>query len=94
MEEQNKLKEDQQFIEAKQKQHQESYQKERESLAHLNWKQRKTALYQANKHHMALRPSEKTGLGKPSLNLIVKGTIFLVLCRFFSNYFKLWYYFC
>ncbi|XP_062852844.1 translation initiation factor IF-2, mitochondrial [Trichomycterus rosablanca] len=75
MDEQNKLKEDQQAIEAKQKQHQESYQKERESLAHLNWKQRKAALYQANKHHMALRSSERTETEKPSLHLIVKGDV-------------------
>ncbi|XP_017321988.1 translation initiation factor IF-2, mitochondrial isoform X2 [Ictalurus punctatus] len=75
MEEQNKLKEDQQAIEAKQKQHQESYQKERESLAHLNWRQRKVARYKANKHHIACRPSEKTKAEDHSLSLIVKGDV-------------------
>ncbi|TTI30680.1 Translation initiation factor IF-2, mitochondrial [Bagarius yarrelli] len=75
MEEQNKLKEDQQAIEAKQKQHQESYQKERERHAHLNWRQRQVALYKANKHLLAFRPSEKTTAKNCSLSLIVKGDV-------------------
>ncbi|KAM9481327.1 translation initiation factor IF-2, mitochondrial isoform 2-T2 [Clarias gariepinus] len=75
VEEQNKLKQDQQAIEAKQKQHQESYQKERERMAHLSWRQKKVALYKANKHQVACRPSEKTEAEDLSLNLVVKGDV-------------------
>ncbi|XP_066521918.1 translation initiation factor IF-2, mitochondrial isoform X2 [Hoplias malabaricus] len=75
MEEQNKLKEDQKVIEAKQKEHQESYKKERESLAHLSWKQRKATLYRVNKHRMACRPSERFETEDLSFPLIVKGDV-------------------
>lgn len=82
MEEQNKLKEDERAIEAKQHQHQEKYKKERERLAHLSWKQRKAALYRTNKHHMTCRPSEKAEPEKISLPLIVKGEMpCRVMCR-------------
>ncbi|KAL7825681.1 hypothetical protein SRHO_G00334190 [Serrasalmus rhombeus] len=74
-EEQNKLKEDQRVIVANQMQHQESYKKERERLAHLSWKQRKAVLYQANKHRMACRPSERAETEELSLSLIVKGDV-------------------
>lgn len=72
-EEQDKLKEDMQAIEVKQREHQESYKKEREPLAHLSWRQRKSALYKANKKLMAMRPSEKLESQELSLPLIVKG---------------------
>ncbi|KAI4886611.1 hypothetical protein NFI96_012731, partial [Prochilodus magdalenae] len=75
IEEQNKLKEDQRVITANQKQHQESYKKEKERLAHLSWKQRKAVLYRANKHCMALRPSERVDTEDLSLSLIVKGDV-------------------
>ncbi|XP_036426469.1 translation initiation factor IF-2, mitochondrial isoform X3 [Colossoma macropomum] len=75
MEEQNKLKEDQRAIVANQKQHQESYKKEKERLAHLSWKQRKAVLYRANKHRMACRPSERAETEELSLSLIVKGDV-------------------
>ncbi|XP_037392481.1 translation initiation factor IF-2, mitochondrial isoform X3 [Pygocentrus nattereri] len=74
-EEQNKLKEDQRVIVANQMQHQESYKKERERLAHLSWKQRKAVLYRANKHRMACRPSERAETEELSLSLIVKGDV-------------------
>lgn len=72
-EEQDKLKEDMQAIEVKQREHHESYKKEREPLAHLSWRQRKSALYKANKKLMAMRPSEKLESQELSLPLIVKG---------------------
>ncbi|XP_076869809.1 translation initiation factor IF-2, mitochondrial isoform X2 [Brachyhypopomus gauderio] len=75
MQEQNKLKEHQRVIEAKQKQHQDNYTKGRESLAHLNWKQKKAALYHANKQHMAVRPSERSETKELSLPIIVKGDV-------------------
>ncbi|KAK6300201.1 hypothetical protein J4Q44_G00282990 [Coregonus suidteri] len=74
-EEQDKLKEDMQAIEVKQREHQESYKKEREPLAHLSWRQRKSALYKANKKLMAMRPSEKLESQELSLPLIVKGDV-------------------
>ncbi|XP_029632400.1 translation initiation factor IF-2, mitochondrial isoform X2 [Salmo trutta] len=74
-EEQDKLKEDMQAIEVKQREHHESYKKEREPLAHLSWRQRKSALYKANKKLMAMRPSEKLESQELSLPLIVKGDV-------------------
>uniref|UniRef100_A0A673LEA2 Translation initiation factor IF-2, mitochondrial n=1 Tax=Sinocyclocheilus rhinocerous TaxID=307959 RepID=A0A673LEA2_9TELE len=75
MEEQDKIKEDQQAIEAKQKQHQESYNKDRESMAHLSWRQRRAALYRANKHKLSHRLSEKTEIEELTLPIIVKGDV-------------------
>ncbi|XP_037620161.1 translation initiation factor IF-2, mitochondrial isoform X2 [Sebastes umbrosus] len=74
-EEQQKLQEDQSAIEVKQKVHLEEYRKEREGLAHLSWRQRKSALYRANKTKFAIRPSEKTQRDELSLPLIVKGDV-------------------
>nr|XP_055070099.1 translation initiation factor IF-2, mitochondrial [Misgurnus anguillicaudatus] len=75
VEEQEKLKEDQQAIETKQKQHQDVYKKARESTAHLTWKQRRAAMYRANKHKLAHRVSEKTETEELSLPIIVKGDV-------------------
>lgn len=75
MEEQDKMKEDQQAIEVKQKQHQESYKKDRESMAHLSWRQRRAALYRANKHKLSHRVSEKTETEELTLPIIVKGEV-------------------
>lgn len=73
-EEQKKLQEEQSVIELKQKVHLEEYRKERAELAHLSWKQRKSALYRANKTKFSVRPSERTQTDQPSLPLIIKGT--------------------
>lgn len=75
VEEQDKLKEDQRAIEAKQKQHQDVYKKERESMAHLTWKQRRAAMYRANKHKLAHRVSEKTETEELMLPVIIKGDV-------------------
>lgn len=72
-EEQQKLQEEQSVIELKQKVHLDEYRKERAELAHLSWRQRKSALYRANKSKFSVRPSERTQLDHPSLPLIVKG---------------------
>ncbi|XP_028828027.1 translation initiation factor IF-2, mitochondrial isoform X2 [Denticeps clupeoides] len=74
-EEQEKLKGEQQAIEAKQRQHQESYKREREGLAHLSWRQRKSALYRANKHRIAHRPSERHESAELSLPVVIKGDV-------------------
>ncbi|XP_026215137.1 translation initiation factor IF-2, mitochondrial [Anabas testudineus] len=74
-EEQQKLQEEQSVIELKQKVHLDEYRKERAELAHLSWRQRKSALYRANKSKFSVRPSERTQLDHPSLPLIVKGDV-------------------
>lgn len=73
-EEQQKLQEEQSVIELKQKVHLEEYRKERAGLTHLSWRQRKSALYRANKTKYAVRPSERTQRDELSLLLIIKGT--------------------
>ncbi|KAG9334210.1 hypothetical protein JZ751_008508 [Albula glossodonta] len=75
VEEQDRLQEDLRAIEAKQQEHLESYKKEREGLEHLTWRQRRLAMYRANKHRMAQRPSEKTDDQELRLPLIVKGDV-------------------
>ncbi|KAL2086664.1 hypothetical protein ACEWY4_017723 [Coilia grayii] len=72
---QERLRDEQRAIEAKQREHQESYQRERESTAHLSWKQRKAAMYRAHKHRMAHRPSERADSEQLSVPLIVKGDV-------------------
>uniref|UniRef100_A0A1A7XQG1 Translation initiation factor IF-2, mitochondrial n=2 Tax=Iconisemion striatum TaxID=60296 RepID=A0A1A7XQG1_9TELE len=74
-EEQQKLLEDQSAIDLKQKRHLEEYQQERSGLTHLSWRQRKVALYQANKTRFAMRPSERTQSEQLSLPLIIKGDV-------------------
>ncbi|XP_054460492.1 translation initiation factor IF-2, mitochondrial [Anoplopoma fimbria] len=74
-EEQEKLQEEQSVIELKQKLHLEEYRKEREGLTHLSWRQRKSALYRANKNKFAVRPSERMQSDGPSLPLIIKGDV-------------------
>lgn len=73
-EEQLKLQEEQSAIELKQKLHLEEYRKERAGLTHLSWKQRKWALYRANKSKFAMRPSERVASKEHRLPLIIKGT--------------------
>lgn len=74
-EEQRKLQEEQSLIEEKQKLHLEEYRREREGLSHLSWRQRKAALYRANKTSFAMRPSERTQNDQLSLPLIIKGDV-------------------
>ncbi|XP_046900049.1 translation initiation factor IF-2, mitochondrial isoform X1 [Hypomesus transpacificus] len=75
MEEQDKLKNAIPIIEAKQREHQEIYRKEREGLTHLTWRQRKSLLYQTNRKKLAMRPSEKLESEVLSLPVIVKGDV-------------------
>ncbi|XP_035262638.1 translation initiation factor IF-2, mitochondrial [Anguilla anguilla] len=73
VEEQEKEKQDQQVIQAKQQEHLESYRKDREALAHLTWYQRRRVRYKTEKHLMAMRPSEKAEREELTLPLIIKG---------------------
>ncbi|KAJ8392423.1 hypothetical protein AAFF_G00075480 [Aldrovandia affinis] len=75
VEEQEKLEQDSQVIRAKQQEHEESYRKERESTAHLTWRQRRSAMYHSNRHLMAHRPSEKSDSQELTLPLIIKGDV-------------------
>ncbi|XP_023286222.1 translation initiation factor IF-2, mitochondrial [Seriola lalandi dorsalis] len=74
-EEQQKLQEEQSAIEVKQKVHLEEYRRERAELSHLSWRQRKAALYQANKTKFSMRPSERTQDNQLRLPLIIKGDV-------------------
>ncbi|XP_064411736.1 translation initiation factor IF-2, mitochondrial isoform X2 [Latimeria chalumnae] len=74
VEEQEKIQQDIQVIEAKQKEHREAYMKERDSMSHLNWRQRKSALYKANKH-LTMRTKEKVDNDQPTLPVIIKGDV-------------------
>lgn len=73
VEAQEKIKQDFEVIETKQKEHLEAYKKERESYISLNWRQRKSAMYRANKHLMANRPKEKREMDNFTLPIIIKG---------------------
>lgn len=73
-EQQQKLQEEQSVIEVKQKLHLEEYRQKREGLTHLNWRQRKSVLYRANKGKFVRRARESTQRDELSLPLIIKGT--------------------
>uniref|UniRef100_A0A8C2XPA4 Translation initiation factor IF-2, mitochondrial n=1 Tax=Cyclopterus lumpus TaxID=8103 RepID=A0A8C2XPA4_CYCLU len=75
VEEQEKLQEEQSAIELKQTLHLDEYKKERAGLTHLSWRQRKAALYRANKTKFATRPSERTQTDEPKLPLVIKGDV-------------------
>lgn len=62
-------------MEAKQREHQESYRKAREGLAHLNWRQRQSFLYRTSKQKGSTRLSEKLETEVLSLPVIVKGDV-------------------
>ncbi|XP_043368253.1 translation initiation factor IF-2, mitochondrial isoform X2 [Dermochelys coriacea] len=74
-EQQEKIKQDMEVIEAKQKEHKDAYKKERESLANLTWRQRKAALYKTNKHLIAMRSKERAESDRNVLPVIVKGDV-------------------
>lgn len=75
VEQQERMKKDLEVIEAKQKEHRLEYEKQQQKLAHLTWRQRKAALYRANKHLMFSRPKERTEMDENTLSLIVKGAV-------------------
>uniref|UniRef100_A0A8C0UM20 Translation initiation factor IF- 2 domain-containing protein n=1 Tax=Cyanistes caeruleus TaxID=156563 RepID=A0A8C0UM20_CYACU len=75
VEQQEKMKKDLEVIEAKQKEHRLEYEKQQQKLAHLTWRQKKAALYKANKHLMFSRPKERTEMDENTLSLIVKGDV-------------------
>lgn len=67
------MEEEQSAIQLKQQQHLEQYRKERAGLDHLSWRQRKSALYRANRSSFS-RPSERAQSHAPRLALVIKGT--------------------
>ncbi|XP_054636162.1 translation initiation factor IF-2, mitochondrial [Dunckerocampus dactyliophorus] len=74
-EELKRLRAEQNAIELKQKEHLDKYRKEREGLAHLNWRQRKWHLYQSTKGNFAARTRENTCDNNLSLPLIIKADV-------------------
>ncbi|XP_061843880.1 translation initiation factor IF-2, mitochondrial isoform X2 [Nerophis lumbriciformis] len=64
---------EQSSIQVKQKEHLDEYRKQRESVAHLHWRQR-TSLHYLNTKGK-LRPSEKTSHADLSLPLIIKADV-------------------
>ncbi|XP_053315094.1 translation initiation factor IF-2, mitochondrial [Spea bombifrons] len=75
VEEQEKIEEDLEVIEARQKEHRETYKKNLESFSNMTWRQRKSAMYRANKHLMATRPGEKTEREDLTFPIIIKGDV-------------------
>lgn len=75
VEQQEKMKKDREVIEAKQKEHRMEYEKKQQNLAHLTWRQRKAALYKANKHLMLLKPKERAETDENVLSIIIKGDV-------------------
>ncbi|NXP45379.1 IF2M factor, partial [Heliornis fulica] len=75
VEQQERMKRDVEVIEAKQREHRMEYEKKQQKLAHLTWRQRKAALYKANKHLMFLKPKERTEIDENVLSVIVKGDV-------------------
>ncbi|XP_030052310.1 translation initiation factor IF-2, mitochondrial isoform X2 [Microcaecilia unicolor] len=72
---QKKLEQDMEVIEAKQKEHRESYKKGLEGLEGLTWRQRKRAQYKANKQLMATRPKERMESDSLTYPVIIKGDV-------------------
>ncbi|KAM9819197.1 translation initiation factor IF-2, mitochondrial isoform X2 [Syngnathus typhle] len=59
-------------VEAKRREHDDTYRKERAELAHLGWRQRKSLLYRRNKSKFSNRPGEKTAPVHVGLPLVIK----------------------
>ncbi|XP_029449313.1 translation initiation factor IF-2, mitochondrial isoform X1 [Rhinatrema bivittatum] len=75
IEEQKKVEQDVEVIEAKQKEHRESYKKGLEGLEGLTWRQRKHAQYKANKQLMATRSKERMESDSLIFPIIIKGDV-------------------
>lgn len=76
VDEQQRLSEEQKIIAANQEAHLREYRLQREELAHLSWRQRKSTLYEKNKEAFALRPKERgQDHGGPRLGLVLKGDV-------------------
>lgn len=72
-EQQEKIKQDVEVIEAKRKKHRDEYKKQREMYDSLSWKMRKQAQYEAGKDVWFLRPKEREESDRNVLPIIVKG---------------------
>lgn len=75
VEEQEKIKQDLEVIEAKQKEHRETHKKQLEALGNLNWRKRKSSIYKANKHLLSTRPKESREKESLTLPVIIKGDV-------------------
>nr|XP_056708618.1 translation initiation factor IF-2, mitochondrial [Euleptes europaea] len=75
VEQQEKIKKDLEVIEMKQKEHREAYEKEREGLTNMTWRERQRTMYKAKRHLMYLRPKERVQSDKNKLPIIIKGDV-------------------
>ncbi|XP_061685409.1 translation initiation factor IF-2, mitochondrial [Syngnathoides biaculeatus] len=74
-EDSERLRAEESAVRAQRERHRAAYRKEREALAHLSWRQRKSLLYRNNKTAFASRLAEKTPSGASAgLPLVIKGT--------------------
>ncbi|XP_072295692.1 translation initiation factor IF-2, mitochondrial [Eucyclogobius newberryi] len=76
LDEQQRLSKEQMTIAANQEAHLQEYRLQRAELAHLSWRQRKSALYHKNKEVFASRPRERhSDESSPRLGLVIKGDV-------------------
>ncbi|XP_069464347.1 translation initiation factor IF-2, mitochondrial isoform X2 [Ambystoma mexicanum] len=75
VEEQEKVKQDVDVIEAKQKEHRETHKKQLEALGNLHWRQRKASMYRANKQVWGSRSKENVEDESLTLPVIIKGDV-------------------
>ncbi|XP_025057367.1 translation initiation factor IF-2, mitochondrial isoform X2 [Alligator sinensis] len=74
-EQQEKIKQDIEVIEAKRKKHRDEYEKQQEMFDGLSWRMRKRAQYEAGKDVWFLRPKEREESDRNVLPIIVKGDV-------------------
>lgn len=76
VDEQQRLSKEEKIITSKQEAHQQQYHRQREELAHLNWRQRKRFLLKKNRGAYATRSKERVQEHEsPQLGLVLKGDV-------------------
>ncbi|XP_028928124.1 translation initiation factor IF-2, mitochondrial isoform X1 [Ornithorhynchus anatinus] len=75
VEDQEKMKEDMETIEAKRKEHQESHRRERDKFGVKNWRERHFMQYQAMKGVKLVRPKERIESNSNKLTVVIKGDV-------------------
>ncbi|XP_038607603.1 translation initiation factor IF-2, mitochondrial [Tachyglossus aculeatus] len=75
VEDQEKMKEDMETIEAKRREHQESHRRERDKFGVKNWKERHFMKYQERKGVKLVRPKERIESNSNKLTVVIKGDV-------------------
>ncbi|XP_034043861.1 translation initiation factor IF-2, mitochondrial isoform X2 [Thalassophryne amazonica] len=70
-----KLREEQEVIDAKNQEHLKEYKKQQAEFSHLTWRQKKATLNRINRQVAANRPRERAARAELSLPLIIKGDV-------------------